>query len=139
MSTVGPVPTVLVADDTASIRFLIRTNLELEGYDVLEAVDGVDCVERLAALHEAGTLPDVVTVDVMMPRQDGVVTAAQIRADRRYDGVKLVMVSTQNLAADIKRGYDAGVDAYVTKPFDPDEFIATVARVLAGDPGATDA
>lgn len=139
MSTVGLVPTVLVADDTASIRFLIRTNLELEGYDVLEAVDGIDCIEKLDELSAAGTLPDVVTVDVMMPRQDGVATAAQIRADHRYDDVALVMVSTQNLAADIKRGYDAGVDAYVTKPFDPDEFVATIAEVLARGPRPADA
>ena len=125
------VPTVLVADDTASIRFLIRTNLELDGYDVLEAVDGIDCIEQLGALAEAGSLPDVVTVDVMMPRQDGIATATQIRADERFASVALVMVSTQNLAADIKRGYEAGVDAYVTKPFDPDEFLATIARVLA--------
>ena len=125
------VPTVLVADDTASIRFLIRTNLELDGYDVLEAVDGIDCIEQLGALAEAGSLPDVVTVDVMMPRQDGIATATQIRADERFASVALVMVSTQNLAADIKRGYEAGVDAYVTKPFDPDEFLATIARVLS--------
>ncbi|WP_317697587.1 response regulator [Aeromicrobium sp. REDSEA-S32_B7] len=76
-------PTVLIADDTASIRFLIRTNLELAGFDVREAVDGLDCVERLRAAADAGDLPDVVTVDVMMPRQDGVSTVHTIRADER--------------------------------------------------------
>lgn len=122
--------TVLVADDTASIRFLIRTNLELSGFEVVEAVDGVDCVEQLSAMADAGTLPDVVTVDVMMPRQDGLATVVQIRADERLAHLAVVMVSTQNLATDVKRGYEVGVDAYVTKPFDPDELVRTIQQVL---------
>ena len=75
----GPVPTVLVADDTQSIRFLIRTNLELAGFDVQEAVDGLDCLEKLREWADLGELPDVITVDVMMPRQDGVSTVHAIR------------------------------------------------------------
>ena len=123
-------PTVLVTDDTASIRFLIRTNLELAGFDVEEAVDGTDCIERLAACSVAGTLPDVVTVDVMMPRQDGIATVMAIRADPRLRDLGVVMVSTQNHPADLQRGHRAGVDAYVTKPFDPDFLVATVRDVL---------
>jgi CheY-like chemotaxis protein len=124
------VPTVLVADDTASIRFLIRTNLELAGFDVREAVDGVDCLERLREQADADDLPDVVTVDVMMPRQDGVATVQAIRADKRLQHLGVVMVSTQNLPNDIRRGLDAGVDAYVTKPFDPDHLVDTVNDVI---------
>ncbi|MDR6120003.1 CheY-like chemotaxis protein [Aeromicrobium sp. SORGH_AS981] len=124
------VPTVLIADDTASIRFLIRTNLELAGFDVREAVDGLDCVERLRASADADDLPDVVTVDVMMPRQDGVSTVHTIRADERLRHLGIVMVSTQNLPGDIQRGLDAGVDAYVTKPFDPDHLVSTVNDVI---------
>ncbi len=124
------VPTVLIADDTASIRILIRTNLELAGFDVREAVDGLDCVERLRASADADDLPDVVTVDVMMPRQDGVSTVHSSRADERLRHLGIVMVSTQNLPADIQRGLDAGVDAYVTKPFDPDHLVSTVNDVI---------
>lgn len=129
-ATVVRVPTVLVADDTASIRFLIRTNLELAGFDVREAVDGLDCLELLRASADAGDLPDVVTVDVMMPRQDGVATVQAVRADERLRHLGIVMVSTQNLPHDIKRGLDAGVDAYVTKPFDPDHLVSTVREVI---------
>jgi CheY-like chemotaxis protein len=125
------VPTVLVADDTASIRFLIRTNLELAGFDVREAVDGLDCLERLRASADEDDLPDVVTVDVMMPRQDGVTTVQAIRADPRLRHLCVVMVTTQNLPTDIQRGLDAGVDAYVTKPFDPDHLVGTVREVMA--------
>ncbi|REK68981.1 response regulator [Aeromicrobium endophyticum] len=118
---------MLVVDDTASIRFLIRTNLELAGFEVDEAVDGVDCLEILARLD---VMPDVITVDVMMPRLDGVATVAALRADARTRDIAVVMVSTQGQTADIQRATDAGVDAYVTKPFDPDFLIVTIGEVL---------
>ena len=120
-------PSVLVVDDTASIRFLIRTNLELAGFDVIEAVDGVDCLEILADLQ---ALPDLITVDVMMPRLDGVATVTAIRADDRTRDIAVVMVTTQGYPADIQRATQAGVDAYVTKPFDPDFLVQTVNEVL---------
>lgn len=118
---------MLVVDDAPSIRLLIRTNLELAGFEVEESVDGVDCLERLA---ETDTLPDVVTVDVMMPRQDGVATAAAIRSDPRTADIGIVMVTTQNHPADVQRGMRAGVDAYVTKPFDPDDLVDTVRNTV---------
>lgn len=123
-------PTVLVADDTQSIRFLIRTNLELAGFDVEEAVDGLDCLEKLRESADRGDLPDVITVDVMMPRQDGISTVHAIRSDPRLRHLGVVMVTTQNHPADIQRGVKAGVDAYVTKPFDPDFLVSTVRDVI---------
>jgi CheY-like chemotaxis protein len=121
------VPRVLVVDDTASIRFLIRTNLEVAGFDVDEAVDGVACLEFLKTTDQ---LPDAITVDVMMPRLDGVATVSSIRADPRTHDIAVVMVTTQGHPADIQRATKAGVDAYLTKPFDPDFLIATVHEVL---------
>ena len=125
-SGVGRSPRVLIVDDSSSIRLLIRTNLELADFDVEEVEDGVACLGYLAA---ADVLPDVVTLDVMMPKQGGLATAAAIRSDPRTAGVGIVMVTTQNLPSDIARGERAGVDAYVTKPFDPDELVATVTAV----------
>lgn len=124
------VPTVLVVDDTASIRFLIRTNLELAGFEVREAVDGIDCIEQLRADAVAGTLPDAVTVDEMMPRQGGMVTVRAIRADPALADLTVLMVTTQNMPMDIKRGMEAGADVYVTKPFDPDELITTITDLI---------
>lgn len=118
---------MLVVDDTPSIRFLIRTNMELVGFEVEEAVDGVDCLD---VLRRMDVLPDAITVDVMMPRLDGVSTVAAIRADRRLKHIAIVMVTTQGHPADIQRGNKAGVDAYVTKPFDPDFLILTVRDVM---------
>ncbi len=122
-----PVPRVLVVDDTASIRFLIRTNLELAGFDVDEAVDGADC---LTFLRTAEVIPDAITVDVMMPRLDGIATVSAIRADPTTRHIAIVMVTTQGHPADIQRAKQAGVDAYVTKPFDPDALMATVAEAI---------
>lgn len=121
-------PLALVVDDSPSVRLLIRANLELAGFDVEEAEDGVSALERLMT----GELPDVVTLDVMMPRQTGLATAASIRSDPRTRHIPLVMVSTQNSPADRAKGERAGVDAYLAKPFDPDELVATVERVVAG-------
>ena len=125
----NPVPRVLVVDDTASIRFLIRTNLELAGFDVDEAVDGVDCLDILSRTE---VMPDAITVDVMMPRLDGVATVSAIRSNPRTEKIAIIMVTTQGHPADIQRGMDAGVDAYVTKPFDPDFMVATVSEVIGG-------
>ncbi len=122
-----PVPRVLVVDDTASIRFLIRTNLELAGFDVDEAVDGADCLEFL---RSGEVIPDAITVDVMMPRLDGIATVSAIRADPRTRHIAIVMVTTQGHPADIQRAKQAGVDAYVTKPFDPDALMAVVAEAI---------
>ena len=124
----GPAPLarVLVVDDDAVIRQLVCVNLELEGFEVFQAVDGQDCLDRVREVA-----PDVVTLDVMMPRLDGWDTAAALRGDPDTAGIKIVLVSARAQAADLERGERLGVDAYVTKPFDPDDLIQAVRR-LAG-------
>ena len=124
----GPVATVLVVDDTPSIRFLIRTNLELAGHDVVEAFDGRDCLDMLAASDPP---PDVVTMDLMMPRMDGLAAVRHIRADPRWEAMAIVMVTTQGQHDDLTAARAAGVDAYVTKPFEPDALVATIERAIA--------
>ena len=122
-------PRVLVVDDTPPLRLLIRINLELEGFEVEEAVDGQDALERLAAMAD-DELPALITFDVVMPRMDGFDAAEAVRADPRYEGVALVMVTTQAGPADRLRGQQIGVDAYVTKPFEPGELTETLQQVL---------
>lgn len=116
-------PRALVVDDSPSVRLLITTNLELAGYDVDEAEDGV---VALAYLQQVAELPDVITLDVMMPRQSGLATAEAIRSDPRTHAIPIVMVTTQSTPADIARGERAGVTAFVAKPFDPDVLVATI-------------
>ena len=120
-------PRVLVVDDEAVIRQLIVINLELEGFEVHQAVDGLDALVKARDLD-----PDVVTLDVMMPGLDGITTAHRLRADPATRRARIVLISARTRPADVQRGQDAGADAYVTKPFDPDEVVETVRRLAAG-------
>ncbi|WP_370618558.1 response regulator [Mumia qirimensis] len=124
----GRPPRVLVVDDTDSIRLLLRTNFELEGWTVLEAADGLECLDVVV-----DTRPDVVTIDVVMPRMDGLDTVRALRRSPSTRDIPVVMVTTQVQAHDLQRGQDVGVDAYVTKPFDPAVLVDTVREVLVGN------
>ena len=117
---------VLVVDDNEVIRQLIAVNLQLEGFEVHTAVDGQDCLDRVGDVR-----PDVITLDVMMPRLDGWVTALRLRENEETRATKVVLITARAQEDDLRRGRDIGVDAYLTKPFDPNELIVTV-RDLAG-------
>lgn len=119
---------VLVVDDDEVIRQLITLNLELEGFEVHEAVDGVDALRRVAEVD-----PAVITLDIMMPNLDGWDAAARLRSDPLTAHVKVVLLSARAQEADVRRGTRMGVDAYLTKPFDPDDLVDVVRR-LAGVP-----
>jgi len=121
---------VLVVDDDDVIRQLITVNLELEGFEVATAVDGQDCLDKVKDVR-----PDVITLDIMMPRLDGWEAASRLRADSETADIKVVLLSARAQEADLERGSRIGVDAYLTKPFDPDELIEVVRR-LAGLPPA---
>src|ERR1035437_4183239 len=110
---------VLVCDDTEQIRRLIRVNLELDGYEVVEAVDGLAALEILQDLTEP--LPDVITVDVVMPRRDGWWIVAAIRADPRLAHIPIVLVtaSTQDRDRPLAQRQDA--DMLVPSLFAPEE------------------
>ncbi len=120
---------VLVVDDQESLRQLIRVNLELEGYTVVEAADGVECLEQARRWR-----PDVITLDVVMPRLDGLTVAAELNADAELAAIPVIVVTTSGRPADMVRARAAGVDAYLTKPYDPDELVQAV-RALVGPAG----
>ena len=121
---------VLVVDDDEVIRQLIAVNLQLEGFEVATAVDGQDCLDRVQDIA-----PDVITLDVMMPRLDGWETAVQLRKSPDTSHIKVVLITARAQEDDIARGTNVGADAYLTKPFDPGEMIRVV-RELAGAPPA---
>ncbi|MFJ2606158.1 MULTISPECIES: two-component system response regulator [unclassified Streptomyces] len=115
---------VLVVDDNKVIRQLIRVNLELEGFEVVTAADGAECLD---VVHQVR--PDVITLDVVMPRLDGLRTASRLRADPLTRDLPLAIVSacTQH---EVDSGLDVGVDAFLSKPFDPAELVALVRRLV---------
>ncbi|MFD5520796.1 response regulator [Streptomyces sp. NPDC127066] len=116
---------VLVVDDNKVIRQLIRVNLELEGLEVVTAADGAECLD---VVHQVR--PDVVTLDVVMPRLDGLRTAARLRADPRTRNLPLAIVSACT-QYEVESGLDVGVDAFLAKPFEPSELVDLVRRLMA--------
>ena len=114
---------VLVVDDQAVIRQLIAVNLELEGFEVFLAEDGQDCLDRVEEVA-----PDVVTLDVVMPRLDGFATAARLRSAEATRGLPIVMVTACTQESDLAKGRELGVDGYVTKPFDPADLVRAVRK-----------
>ncbi|WP_228637458.1 response regulator transcription factor [Microtetraspora sp. AC03309] len=118
---------VLVVDDDEVIRQLIAVNLTLEGFEVETAHDGQDCLDRV---HEVD--PDIITLDVMMPRLDGWETATRLRTDRSTSHIKVVLITARAQEDDRRRGLGIGVDAYLTKPFDPAELIDVVRDLADG-------
>jgi CheY-like chemotaxis protein len=117
--------TVLVVDDSEAVRELISLNLQLEGFDVVTARSGREALELVAQVA-----PEVVTLDVTMPDMDGFGTAEALRAAPGTHDLPIVIVSSCAQEADFRRAEEIGVDAYVTKPFDPDHLVHVV-RELA--------
>ncbi|MGP4086117.1 response regulator [Streptomyces sp. KR55] len=115
---------VLVVDDNKVIRQLIRVNLELEGLEVVTAADGAECLD---VVHQVQ--PDVVTLDVVMPRLDGLRTAARLRADPRTRDLPLAIISACT-QYEVETGLDVGVDAFLPKPFEPAELVQLVRRLI---------
>jgi CheY-like chemotaxis protein len=115
---------VLVVDDDEVIRQLITLNLELEGFEVQEAVDGEDALRAALAFN-----PVVITLDIMMPNLDGWDAAARLRSNPQTAHIKVVLLSARAQEADVRRGARIGVDAYLTKPFDPDDLVDMVRRL----------
>ncbi|NBM21200.1 response regulator [Streptomyces sp. GC420] len=118
---------VLVVDDNKVIRQLIRVNLELEGFEVVTAADGAECLEIVHRVR-----PDVVTLDVVMPRLDGMRTAARLRSDPRTRDLPVAIISACT-QYEVEQGLDVGVDAFLAKPFEPAELVRLVRRLMHRD------
>jgi two-component system KDP operon response regulator KdpE len=112
---------LLVDDEPHVIRFMLM-NLEMEGFRVIEASNGLEAIERVRK-----DLPDLVILDVMMPKMDGFEALDEIR---RVSSVPVIMVTVQSDVADRIRGLELGADDYITKPFDPRELSSRIKAVL---------
>ena len=122
---------VLVVDDEADIRELIRLNLELDGHEVIAATNGVEGLEYAVGEH-----PDVVVLDVMMPEMDGWETLSQMKSspDPVIAEIPVIMLTARADDLDRVRGGIEGAIRYLTKPFSPSELRAEVADAVIGDP-----
>jgi DNA-binding response OmpR family regulator len=121
-------PRVLVVDDEAQIRTIVRRYLEADGYDVVEASDGESCLRMTRDLS-----PDLVILDVMMPGLDGIEVLSRLRAE---SDVYVILVTARAEEVDKLVGLSVGADDYVTKPFSARELVARVKTVLRRSRGA---
>ncbi len=116
---------ILVADDEPALLRLMEFVLAKQGHTLLTATNGEE------ALAEARRQrPDLIVLDIMMPRMDGYQVAEAIRADDELKETPIIMLSAKAQDEDIARGLEAGVDQYVTKPFSPDELTSLVTNYL---------
>lgn len=115
-------PLILVVDDEPRIIRFVRINLEMEGFRVIEAYDGLQAVDQVRT-----NLPGLVILDVMMPEMDGFET---LRMIREITNVPVIMLTVRNAEDDRVRGLDSGADDYITKPFSPRELVSRVRAVL---------
>ncbi len=118
-------PYVLVVDDEADLLTLVRYNLERDGFEVGEAVDGEEAMTMIAERR-----PDLVLLDWMLPRLSGIEVCRRIRRSAQTQNLPIIMLTARGEENDRVRGLDYGADDYVVKPFSPSELVARVRAVL---------
>ncbi len=121
----APSALILVADDDEDIRRLLRFRLERAGYGVVEARDGEEAL-ALALEHR----PDLAVMDVMMPKATGYEVTRRLREDESTRRIPVILLTARAQEADVSRGFEAGADDYLRKPFSPQELRARVQAIL---------
>lgn len=117
--------TILAVDDSASMRQMVSFTLKGAGYNVVEAVDGVDALNKA----KAQTFDCVVT-DVNMPNKDGITLIRDLRALPNYKFTPMLMLTTESGTDKKQQGKDAGATGWIVKPFNPDQLLKTIKKVL---------
>lgn len=118
---------ILIVEDQADIRKLIRMTLEFEAYEIHEAADGGFGLRMASAVK-----PDVILLDVMMPGElDGLQVCQRVKADPALAATKIVLLTARGQVRDREAGQQAGADEYLVKPFSPLQLIDTLDRLLA--------
>ncbi|MFS8905017.1 response regulator transcription factor [Synechococcus sp. O70.2] len=116
---------LLVVDDDPNLVLLVKDYLEFRGYEVVAASNGLEALEVMRRLT-----PDLIICDVMMPEMDGYTFVQTLRSDRATDWIPVIFLSARGQTADRVRGLNTGADAYLVKPFEPEELVAQVEATL---------
>jgi phosphate regulon transcriptional regulator PhoB len=116
---------ILVVDDEENIVELVKFNLENEGYQVITAYDGEEALKKVEEVH-----PNLIILDLMLPKLDGFDVCRQIRKDSKLSKIPIIMLSAKGEEIDKILGLELGADDYVTKPFSPRELLARVKAIL---------
>ena len=116
---------ILLVDDEPGLREAVQAYLEDHEFSVEVASDAAEGWAKLQQFR-----PDLVITDIMMPRVDGYAFLKQLREDDRFKGLPVVFLTARGMTRDRTQGYNAGCDAYLSKPFDPDELVSIVSNLL---------
>jgi len=119
---------VMVIDDSKTIRRTAETLLKREGYVVVTATDGYESLSKIADER-----PDIIFVDIMMPRLDGYQTCALIKNNREFRNTPVIMLSSKDGLFDKARGRIVGSEQYLTKPFTKDDLLSAIRRYVGGE------
>jgi twitching motility two-component system response regulator PilG len=116
---------VMVIDDSKTIRRTAETLLKREGYEVVTATDGYESLSKIADER-----PDIIFIDIMMPRLDGYQTCALIKNNREFRNTPVIMLSSKDGLFDKARGRIVGSEQYLTKPFTKDDLLGAIRRYV---------
>jgi two-component system alkaline phosphatase synthesis response regulator PhoP len=116
---------ILVVDDEIYIVHILDFSLGMEGYEVLTALDGEQALDK-ARIEK----PDLIVLDIMMPKLDGYETCKRLKADDSTKNIPVILLSAKGRNVDQKVGFEAGADDYITKPFSPRKLVERINAVL---------
>jgi len=133
MSAERKTPLVLVVEDYQDAREMYTAYLQFSGYDVAEAGNGIEAIERTQEL-----MPDIVLMDLALPRMDGWEATRRLKSDPRTRHIPVVALTGHALAGHAEGAREAGCDAFVTKPCLPDALVAEIKRLLEQHPPKTE-
>jgi len=117
---------ILCVDDSPSIRQIVKVCLEGEGFNVLEAVDGLDALDKV----KGNSNINLFVVDVNMPNMDGITFVKELRKIEGFGDTPVIILTTESLASKKVEGKEAGANGWIVKPFDPPQFIKVITRLV---------
>ena len=121
---------ILIAEDEPDIRNLITFTLRFAGHEVIDTANGLEAYEKALELARNSELPDLILMDVRMPRMTGYEACERIKADKELKDIPIAFLSAKGQEAEVQTGLDAGAVAYIVKPFSPDELTENVRSLL---------
>lgn len=116
---------ILVVDDEIYIVHILDFSLGMEGYEVVTALDGEEALKKATENR-----PDLIVLDIMMPKMDGYETCKALKSDERTKDIPVILLSAKGRNVDMQTGYDVGADEYITKPFSPRKLVDRINTML---------
>jgi DNA-binding response OmpR family regulator len=121
---------ILIAEDETDIRNLITFTLRFAGHEVIDTANGIEALEKAQEMAANDEIPDLIILDVRMPRMTGYEVCERIKADDKLKYVPVAFLSAKGQEVEVQTGLDAGAIAYIVKPFSPDELTENVLDLL---------